>query len=119
MKKPTVKVESHTAYKSENHILTWGSCGWAIYNIDELTGVFSIVSDHGDFSYRWNTGALGGKKLKEFICECDSEYLTEKMARSYKDKFDNKETCEALKDRLLEFLVESTSFFCNLIPTFA
>ncbi len=61
--------------------------GWAIFTLNEDTGELSVQSDWGNYSHRWNTGALGdGVKLAEFLAGCarDVEYLASKLQLSSK-----------------------------------
>lgn len=53
------------------------SAGWAFFYIDSATNVLSIISDWGDYSYRWHN--IGEQTLEEFIASSDCDYLTRKL----------------------------------------
>lgn len=42
-------------------------------------GVFSTVSDYGNYGYWW-TGIGGDGDIRRFLCGCDAHYLTGKLA---------------------------------------
>lgn len=54
--------------------------GWAVLFIDEA-GCFSILSDYGNWAYRWNARGLpDGVTFRQFFLECEDEYLQRKLA---------------------------------------
>lgn len=58
---------------------------WAIFTLNEATGEFILTSDWGTFSYRWNVNSLGGKKLTQFLAECEPDYIVRKFAQDNKN----------------------------------
>lgn len=69
--------------------------GWYIAFLDDA-GCFSVQSDWGDYSYRWNMGGMPeGKNLVQFLAGCNDEhYILGKIAR--RTWFDGKRTREEL-----------------------
>lgn len=65
--------------------------GWAIILIDEKAGLFSTVSDYGNYGYIWTHH--GCKSIKEFLLgmEKDPYYFMNKLAQGERI-FDAKET---------------------------
>ena len=55
--------------------------GWAVIVIDERSGLFSVVSDYGEYGFLW--GNHGRKSLKHFLVEiaADPQYLMGKLGR--------------------------------------
>lgn len=55
--------------------------GWAIFTVNDATGELHIQSDWGDYSYRWNTAALGhNATLTSFLRDAGaSDYLVRKL----------------------------------------
>jgi len=80
--------------------------GWANYTICESTGEFSIQSDWGDYSYRWNRYGLGDKALKEFLASCDAHYIVDKFSykkpREFKAEFSLEATAKDIKSQILK-----------------
>lgn len=60
-----------------------GDFGWAICTIDDDTGVLTIVSDWGDWAYRWdpNPRSLGAPRLTAFIARGGTDYVANKLQR--------------------------------------
>ncbi len=75
-------MEIYTFKKStcEKYTIRWGSCGWAVFTIDEATGMFNCQSDYGYYNYTWSNH--GSKSFKHSIIEIakDSTYLLGKIA---------------------------------------
>jgi len=53
------------------------TCGWAIFTVCDVTGEFSIQSDWGNFSYRWDPRHLGAKNLTHFLAGYSGDTTTE------------------------------------------
>ena len=70
-----------TIVRADVYSLRWPSSygNWAIFTVCDQTGELSIQSDWGNFSYRWNTGALGDKTLTEFLATVDAHYIADKL----------------------------------------
>ena len=50
-------VSQHTA---KVYHFRWPNLGgWAVWMVDDKTGSLSLVSDWGDYGYRWNMAAIG------------------------------------------------------------
>lgn len=78
-----------------------GYSGWAIFTICNKTGELSIQSDWGNWSYRWNTGALGqGYTLTKFIAKTDCDYLARKLCPN-KTRPSEIETCKAFRKEII------------------
>ena len=74
--------------------------GWAIFTVNDSTGELSLQSDWGNFSYRWNTGALGkGKTLTTFLAGTNSHYVAEKFG-VVSTELDESETRKAIRSAL-------------------
>jgi hypothetical protein len=62
-----------------------GGFGWAICTVNDATGELVIVSDYGNWAYRWNTSpsALGFPTLTAFLAERGGvDYLARKLQGS-------------------------------------
>jgi hypothetical protein len=92
---------------------TWpGSySGWAVFTVCDDTGEFSIQSDWGNFSYRWNIRALGNEgktTLHEFLAERSPgnfEYIVNKLSyenHALKDVFDKEATEAEFKREIIK-----------------
>lgn len=85
------------------------SCSWAIFTINESTGEFLITSDMGNFSHRWNMGAIAGGNLTEFIGNnTNTNYLVGKLkvgsnSSLLEDHIDEEET----KKTIIEYAKDS------------
>lgn len=88
-------------------------CGWAICTVNDATGELQIMSDWGDWSYRWNVSALGpdsstGEPLTRFLADPGHKhdhYLADKLTssdRSKRESFDGEQTVEALREHLVD-----------------
>ena len=53
--------------------------GWVIAFLDS-TGCLSVLSDFGDYGYRWHEGGWGPGDFREFFVRCDSGYISRKIA---------------------------------------
>jgi hypothetical protein len=82
---------------------------WAIFTINDVTGEFSIQSDWGNWSYRWNVSNLGGSALKSprpltaFLANRDSDsYVADKLfSPDEKRRFDSEGTKKALRGHII------------------
>ncbi len=83
-----------------------GYGAWAIFTINDATGEFSIQSDWGNYSYRWNTDALGDKDLTDFLCQCEPNYIVRKFSQENKHDLkpvtDLDETRRVVRESILE-----------------
>ena len=62
-------------------------------------GVFSTVSDYGDYGYWWRD--VGGDgDIRRFLCDCDAGYLVRKLAPTLER--DDDATVRAIKDCILD-----------------
>lgn len=90
-------MEEYTFSKStcEKYAIRWGSYGWAVFTIDEASGLFNCQSDYGDYSHMWPNH--GRKSFKHFILEItkDTSYLLKKVSK--RDEFDYEETLKRWK----------------------
>src|SRR4051812_34587228 len=86
---------SGTAY----HFRPTDSMGWAICTVNDATGELQIMSDWGDWSYRWTVRALGpgsdtAEPLTRFLADPGHKhdnYLADKLTssdRSKRESFD-------------------------------
>lgn len=73
--------------------------GWAIVYMDSI-GVFTCVSDWGDYGYRWPQAGWGPGDFRKFFLQCYDEYILRKIARP--DVYDGEATLRAVKERILE-----------------
>ena len=72
--------------------------GWAIAFLDSI-GVFTVVSDWGDYGYRWPQNGWGQGDFREFLVECDADYVRRKIAT--KKVYDGDDTLRSVKDAIL------------------
>lgn len=79
------KLDQHTA-EVFHFVFDGGCCWWATFTVVEALGEFTIVSDCGNYSYRWPAMGLDGKSLKQFLTTCDAGYVIDKF--SYSNKTD-------------------------------
>lgn len=73
--------------------------GWAICFLDS-TGCFSVLSDWGNYGYRWSANGWGPGDFRAFFVRCDDSYVIRKIARS--DEYKPAETLLRVKRRILE-----------------
>jgi hypothetical protein len=97
--RPIVLREFKKVSSTEKFDFKFNPSGWAIVFIDDETGVVSMQTDWGNYSYRW--GSPGGP-LKEFLLKCDASYLIGKFAQGERDYFDQGETRKECLKRVLE-----------------
>jgi hypothetical protein len=85
--------------------LTFEPCGWATAYVDDIRGTLSIVSDWGNYAYRWGTGSFGGERtLSQFLIDAELEYVATKLHVDLGGiiEIDGHETKRALKQELLQ-----------------
>lgn len=102
-----LKLRGATVHKTAVYSFSFEPGGWMIATIDDATGVFSIQSDWGNYSYRWHLdGMPKGETLTTFIARCaDCHYLTDKLTggRNYRGKiWDENATRESMRRRFVE-----------------
>lgn len=77
-------------------------CGWAVAIVSDATGMLSITSDWGNWSFRWNLrGMPDGCTLTQFLPQCDGDYVARKMLGSTQ-QYDPDATERAWKARICE-----------------
>lgn len=104
---PSLKVKKlDTGQTDYYHFVFEEPFAWAIFSINDRTGEFSIQSDWGNWSYRWNIDNLGDTSLKHpkpltyFLSDRDEcSYIVNKFAYNRKDReeFDGEATRKAVK----------------------
>ncbi len=87
-------------------------CQWAIFTVNNSTGEFSIQSDAGSWSHRWNSSGFtkeeqqSSKPLAQFLGKCDAGYVLDKLGyartRDLDMEFDAAATKKDLRDKILE-----------------
>lgn len=84
----------------ETYTIRWGGFGWAIFAIDEATGLFNCQSDYGDYNYMWPNH--GRKSFKHFILELakDTSYLLKKVTKP--DTFNYDDAVKKWKNVLIQ-----------------
>ena len=76
--------------------------GWAIAFLDSI-GCFSVLSDYGDYGYRWPQNGWSNpneRDFRQFFLGTDDHYVLRKIARS--DHYDGRATCEGIKRHIIE-----------------
>jgi len=74
--------------------------GWAIAFLDSI-GCFSVLSDWGNYGYRWPQAGWGPGDFRAFFSRCNDDYIVRKIAR--RDVYYGGQTLRAVKDRILEW----------------
>ena len=77
-------------------------CMWADFSLDNESYTISVVSDSGNFAYRW--GPSKNESFKNLMSRIGSEYLLNKFAD--RTELDLKETIKKLKE-YVDYHVES------------
>lgn len=90
---------SKSVATSYSYTFKWG---WAIFTVNDSTGEFSVQSDWGNWSNRWNILHLGKPTLTEFLKHSDADYVVNKfqVERSEIDE-------EATRKRLRELVIKA------------
>ena len=84
--------ESHTTTMALEAYRFWFRPGYAFYYLDHETGVFSIYSDWGNYSYCWPRKCLKeGESLIQFIKSADASYLAGKLILELPEGFQRKQ----------------------------
>lgn len=67
--------------KSDEYSLRWNNGDWLVAHVSEVTGVFSISSTWGSWSYRWNVLHLPQQSLTKFLAArpFDLSYFARKL----------------------------------------
>lgn len=113
MKFPDLSKHSISQGTADFYRFDFSPHGWAIFTINEGTGEFSIQSDWGSYSYRWNINSLPEdnknheKPLTHFLGKrSPADYVVDKLSydksHSFKEEFSPEKTVRALKEHLLE-----------------
>lgn len=82
---PKLKTRSFSAQTAKAYSFSFEPYGWAIFTINDTSGEFSIQSDWGNWSYRWNVKHLGestktDSPLTHFIADrSEASYLVNKL----------------------------------------
>lgn len=72
--------------------------GWGVFFLDSL-GCLSILSDYGNFGYRWSSF---GPDIRKFLLGCDSSYLMEKFLQGDTKVPDVERSTAAIRAHILE-----------------
>jgi len=86
-------------YRQESGDPHYGSCLWAIFDIDPGRGMLNIQSDCGNYAYRWPE--RGKNFLKLLAGGMADDYLLEKLCGKPK-KFNAEETVKEVAEYLKE-----------------
>lgn len=71
--------------------------GWFVAFVDEETGCLAVLSDYGDYSYRWPAAGMPeGLGLRRFLTECDPGYILRKL--SPRQVYDGEATLNAIHE---------------------
>lgn len=94
-------------YEAKVYHFRWPDySSWVIFTVCDATGEFGIQSDWGGFFFRWNTGALGGKTLTEFLASSNDPWYVMRKFRydrpDLEDEFDEDATRELWQKMLWE-----------------
>ena len=73
--------------------------GWAIVFIDSI-GVFTCVSDWGDYGYRWHEAGWGPQEFRQFFIRCEDDYILRKIAPN--DTYYGEQTLKNVKRHIVE-----------------
>ncbi len=65
---------------------------WAVIFLNSGTGILSIVSDYGNYGYRWSDP---GCEFKQFLTEIDDDYLVNKLSSGC-DYFNSHKSTDAM-----------------------
>ena len=86
-------------YRQEPDDHNYGSCLWAIFDLDPGRGMLNIQSDCGNYAYRWPE--RGQMFLKLLAGDMDKSYLLGKLCGKPKE-FNAEATIENVKNYLKE-----------------
>jgi len=91
-----------TSQNASKYTLRWkGSACWAVFFVDEETYCLSVLSDYGDYAYRWGQP---GESFKKFLTTCDRSYVIGKLGQGDGKWFDADKTIENLERHVEELL---------------
>lgn len=96
MEKPDIIRFVYNQERSDPH---YGSCLWAIFDIDPGRGMLNIQSDCGNYAYRWPE--RGTDFLKLLAGNMSESYLLDKLCGNPKE-FDEEGTIAEIKEYLDE-----------------
>ena len=71
---------------------------WAVFMISE-DGFVSIQSDYGDYNYCWSS--RGDQTIKEFLIDCNDDYLMGKLGMNLPKEFNGGKTAQRIKEDIL------------------
>lgn len=83
-------------YRQESSDPHYGSCLWAIFDLDPGRGMLNIQSDCGNYAYRWPER---GNEFLRLMTGIDKGYLLEKLCGKPKE-VDEEATVERVKEYL-------------------
>lgn len=76
---------------------------WYVVFVHEETCTLSIVSDYGNYAYRWPAGGqVPGQRFKDFLLELNDGYLLSKICQGIPKEFDSAATLLRVKRELIE-----------------
>lgn len=86
------------------HLPNVNSEGWCVAFLDGI-GCFSVLSDYGNYGYRWPEAGWYSRDSKEidfreFFLNCGDHYILNKIAP--REVYDGEETMRAIKERILD-----------------
>lgn len=84
-------------YRQEQDDPHYGSCLWAIFDLDPGRGLFNVQSDCGNYAYRWPERGMDFLKL--FAGNMTDSYLLGKLCGKPKE-FNAEATVEAVREYL-------------------
>lgn len=84
-------------YRQEQDDPHYGSCLWAIFDLDPRRGLFNVQSDCGNYAYRWPERGMDFLKL--LTGDMADSYLLGKLCGKPKE-FNAEATIETVKDYL-------------------
>ena len=83
-----------TVHQASKYTLRWkDSACWAVFFVDEETYCLTVMSDYGDYAYRWGQP---GESFKKFLTGCDRSYVMGKL-QGGEDYFDHHESMKKLE----------------------
>lgn len=81
-----------------------GKDSWSIVFVDS-TGCVAVLSDYGDWCYRWQTRHCGHNDFRDFLCRLDSDYVARKLGLGRKEElqvYDGEATRKNIRRRICE-----------------
>lgn len=83
-------------YRQESGDPHYGSCLWAIFDLDPGRGMLNIQSDCGNYAYRWPER---GDSFLELLCGMSEDYLIGKLCGKPQE-FDEERTIDSISEYL-------------------